>query len=145
MKHHLITLTFLLLLSIFSIFSFWLLCPYNPCDVESPLIVLNDNHIVTAGEQLNYKVSVDKHTTLTADIHKQLISDRGFIVNYSTIQGMAKPGKQVVRISLDVPRSAESGKYRLKWEASYKVNPFRTIRVTVWSEYFDVISASCNE
>jgi hypothetical protein len=130
-------LIFLVAFGLLFIYAYWNLYPYVPIVVKQPIEICNENKEVRPGEHLIYKLDMDKRMPLPCTITKQLIND--FIITYSPIVGNLPEGEFVKSVKIKIPKSAEPGTYRLKWEASYPVNRERNVIVTAWSEYFTIL------
>jgi len=127
---------FIVFFMTYGIISYWMFYPYKPFVIEGDIKILNPDKKVAPGGRLTYEMKVDKRMPLPAVIHKQLINH--YIVTYSSITGNVPVGKRTMRVSILIPQYASSGKYKLRWEGVYHVNPIRDISVIGLSEEFTV-------
>ena len=137
-----IKLFLLFVAGIYAVVSYWLFWPYVPIVLE-PIKIYNVNKEVYPRESLIYSLDMDKRMALPAVITKQLVND--FIITYSPIIGNMPVGKHNKQVKLKIPRSAEPGAYKLRWEGIYKVNPMRSVSVIAWSEPFNIMPKSSHD
>ncbi len=110
---------------------FW---PIEIITIDSPIPVITK--VVPAGGLLEYCVTYNKKINVPAMGHRSLVNDT--FINLPSKRTNAPVGERKVLLTAPVPTYAAAGKYRLKTDLDYKVNPLRTIRVTVWTEEFEV-------
>ena len=118
--------------------TYWLFWPYTPivCD---KINILNDGKVVVVGDILWYQADIDKKTDQSSIIYHQLLND--FVIDYSPSTGTLPKGKRTITYPLEIPKYAQPGEYKLKWEGHYQVNPIREVTVIVWSEPFQIVAA----
>ena len=134
---------FLIFFITYGIASYWLFWPYVPMTIEDPIKILNDNKQVVPGGRLVYEMKIDKKLPLPAMISKQLINH--YVITYSQIIGNVPLGKRTMKVSIRIPPYASGGKYKLKWEGVYKVNPIREVSVIEYSEEFTILGKCVEE
>ncbi|MFH0766314.1 MAG: hypothetical protein V2A61_07830, partial [Calditrichota bacterium] len=116
---------------------YWLWYPYDPITVEKPIKIANLNKQVIAGGRLFYEIKYKKNMDVTGTLSRKLINKWEIDLADSVVT--APPGKDGDFVPLTIPSFSEPGKYKFRWSASYKVNPVRTVTVSVESEEFEVI------
>lgn len=130
---------FLFLLCIYTAtLGFWLIYPYTPITVESPILITNPNKQVKAGEELVYKITYEKKMDIHGILTRKLINE--FKIDLADSPAASPVGKDSDKVPIPIPRGADPGKYRLWWSATYKVNPIRTVTVSAESEEFEIVA-----
>ena len=136
--HHRILDFFLLFTICFSfLLWYWWLFPYNPLEIEQPLIVLNENKTVVAGEILRYKCVFKKNTSIKPTISKRLID--GIVYAFPRTRPSNPVGDNDIICTVEIPHSIPKGEYILDTSACYQMNPIREVCVDYQTESFLVI------
>lgn len=136
--HHRILDFFLLFtIGISFLLWFWWLVPYNPLEIESPLIVLNEDKTVVAGEFLRYSCVFQKNTPIKPTIHRRLID--GIVYSFPNSRPTNPVGSNNLVCSLEIPASIPAGDYILDTSACYQMNPIREVCVDYQTEEFKII------
>lgn len=133
---------FLKVCAIFIIFcwaclGYWVYWPYQPIEVIEGIEILNENNIIKAGEELDYKYTVNKNMQIGALVTRQLINT--YVINYANTYSNIPKGKRIMRHKIPIPDFAHTGEYRLRIEAVYQVNLIRKISVVGWSKPFKIV------
>jgi len=131
-----ITLAVMALIA-WAVVTYWAFWPYIPLELYSVKVV-NEEPIIP-GEMLIYELDFEKKMKLPTVINRQLVN--GFVITYSPLYANLAVGKKIVKSKIKIPNSAEPGKYRLKWQAHYKVNPIREIVMGDFSNEFIIASS----
>ncbi len=116
---------------------FW---PVEAIVIEEPIPIVTK--VVPAGGLLEYCVTYDKKVNVPAMGHRSLVNET--FINLPSKRTNAPVGKRKVLMTAPIPTYAAAGKYRLKTDLDYKINPIRTVRVTVWTEEFEVTNEVLN-
>ena len=127
----------IIVVSMACVTTYWLVYPYDVITVESPIKIMNTGRMVEPGGMLVYKISYNKKMNINGIVSRKIVNT--FKIDYKDTLATAPIGKDSDEILLPVPMFSMPGEHYLFWSASYKVNPLRTIVVTVESERFFVI------
>jgi hypothetical protein len=116
--------------------SYWLLWPYKTADVVEPMQVLNTDHIVERGDQLQVEVKYTKHTEITPLVSRNIycLDESVHFIVVQNQNGTARPvGTFNAKARYDIPKSVPSDvQCFFQFTNEYDVNPVRTI-TKVWS------------
>lgn len=115
----------------------WYLYPYNPLVIEQPLIVLNENKTVVAGDFLEYKCVFQKNTPIKPTIHRRLID--GIVYAFPNSRPTNPVGSNDIICAVEIPHSIPEGNYILDTSACYQMNPIREVCVDYQTEEFKII------
>lgn len=124
---------------------YWLVVPektivINNYSEGNPIPVLDDT--VHPGEQLSYMVDFCKYRNDVPVIKRWMID--GQIIEISPTGGGSLPEgchKAVVRSAI-IPTTVNPGKYYLKVEVTYRINPLRTQTTSYQTGYFTVLPST---
>ena len=134
MKYHK-CIPLMLLVGLYLLMTYWLFWPYSVMEIEEPIQIMNPDKIAYAGKNLEYELKYTKKVSLQAVVNKNLVND--YIITLSPALGNLPTGKDMKKkVVVSIPGYACPGKYRLRWVATYQVNPLRQIQVEAWSEEF---------
>ena len=99
-------------------------------------IVLNENHVVSSGENLILSVNRCKYVDSTITLSRVLVNDIVYMLPES--KSTLKKGCGAYNISIHMPSDIPAGQYYLHSTATVNVNPFRTLQYSIDSEAFNV-------
>lgn len=121
--------------------AYWLHYPVNVVDFYNiPAKVLNEKKTVARGEFLEYEVEFQKFENIPAHrITRSLLNDRIVTLTYcesGSLPSSNKRQKTIVRVF--IPKNVWPGKYYLKTDMCYSVNPLRDFHETYETEWFTV-------
>ena len=116
---------------------YWYLRPYNPLEIEQPLIVLNQNKEVKQGEILEYLCVFNKNTDIKPRINRRLID--GIVYAFPQTRPTNPVGANNFTCTAEIPHSIPVGTYVLDTSACYQMNPIREVCVDFTTEEFTVI------
>jgi len=122
---------------------FWMVYPYDPLYIETPVKILTP--VVSGGDDIIASFTFNKKTSVTPEISMSLVD--GVVYNIPAykpinVEGVTK-GK-VIRV-LQLPDNIPCGVYHLHWVAEYQMNPIRVVQVKYESEEFLVESPICTK
>jgi hypothetical protein len=115
---------------------FWKIYPYEPLKINTqPLRVLTKE--VRGGDILIYEIDYCKLSDRTVRISRSFIDG----ITFSTPDFRTKNllGCRTSFVSIEVPPTLPAGKYYLKIDYTYQVNPIREVVVNALTERFTVI------
>lgn len=114
---------------------FWLFYPYKTIEFNQPLRV-NQKEINT-GQHLQFNVDYCKYTNLQATVDNIFVDS---VIYYTPPQpSQLTMGCRKLTYSIYIPRALVPGEYIIKSVYTYRVNPIRTINVTVETETFTIV------
>jgi hypothetical protein len=120
-----------------AISGYWLLYPYNPITVQSPIEIINPGRQVKVGDFVVYKIKYNKYMDVHGTLSRKLVNS--YKIDLADSFVTAPVGKDCDQVKIKIPNYADPGVYYLWWSVSYKVNPLRTITVSAESEKFEVV------
>ena len=107
-------------------------------------IVISSVHVENgqvAGGDLVYTVHACKKADLPSTLYRDLIGvGTNFNYAYPQAHGVVKPGCHVTNVSLPLPSNILPGRYYLRDDAAYQVNPIRVVNVYSQSNIFTVVA-----
>lgn len=115
---------------------FWWLYPYNPLEIEKPLVVLNEDKIVSPGGILKYKCVFDKKTDKVPTINRRLVD--GIYYQFPEVRPTNPVGHNNFVCTVEIPHSIPEGMYYLNTKACYQMNPIREVCVEYSTDKFEV-------
>lgn len=116
--------------------AYWMFWPITILEVQETHI-LNPDKIVKRGDYLRYSIKYKKHFDIVGDVTRTLVNDRTVALVYSD---SSKKKLSICEQEIDVliPPNMWPGKYKLKVDVRYDVNPLRTIRVQYQTDWFEI-------
>lgn len=94
---------------------------------------------VAPGEAVTYVVDACKYTSAPAQVYRQLVSDSGDIISLPSVTSNLPAGCAKNRSSTTaVPEGTAPGRYRLQLTLVYQVYGFRSVSLSVNTEYFTI-------
>jgi hypothetical protein len=114
----------------------WSLYDYKPLKInKEPMYVLTEE--VKSGDILIYQLDYCKFNEKDVLISRSFVD--GIIFTTPTIKASNQTGCRIINISVSVPETLPNGRYYLKVDYTYKVNPIREVTVTSYTEKFTVV------
>lgn len=128
-----------ILLSAWIIGMYWYFWPYDIVSFPTQEIqIMNPGHIVRAGDQIQWLIEADQHTS-GIKVDTSITLTDGISINFTPRSYVTKRGHiKRVDSSYTIPDYAPVGKYRLVLTSTFHVNPIRTITITRESEEFTI-------
>jgi len=120
----------------------WTLYPYKTADIVEPVKVMNLNNKVRKSDKLRLRLIVNKQTTVTPTVSRNMACDTGtFLVPIPSTGGVARPvGKSEAISSYLIPEDIPiNSNCVFVFSNSYQVNALRVINKEWRSEEFKVI------
>ena len=122
----------------FGVVGYWLLYPYEPLIIKrQPIEIVNPGKSVAAGDLLLYKIEWQKNMNIHGVLSRKIINSYKVDLEEAEATEHIGIGRSVVPVR--IPRWITPGVHYLRWSVSYKVNPIRTVSVSVDSEKFTVV------
>ena len=121
------------------IWLYWSLYPYKTLVINKP--IKTTELVYKPEDVLTYTLDYCKYTNKEASISRSFID--GVILTMPLIKANNQKGCRVSNISLIVP-NLPSGKYKLRNDYFYQVNPIRTEVVQEFSNFFEVVNGGIN-
>lgn len=114
----------------------WSLYDYKPLKInKEPMYVLTKE--VNPGDILIYQLDYCKFNDGDVSISRSFVD--GIVFTTPIIKASNEMGCRIQNISILVPQTLPAGRYYLKVDYTYKVNPIREVTVTSYTEKFTVI------
>ncbi len=114
----------------------WSLYDYKPIKInKEPMYVLTEE--VKSGDVLIYQLDYCKFNDGDVSISRSFVD--GIVFTTPTIKASNEMGCRIQNISILVPETLPNGRYYLKVDYTYKVNPIREVTVTSRTEEFTVV------
>lgn len=135
----LVTLSMMVLLV--GLVTFWLVYPYNVTDYKGEF--KTDFTEYTQGDMTFYTVKYCKYMDIKPEVTKHFVD--GLIFNAEETSANLTLGCKTQGVPLHIPMTLPPGRYQLKVELKYKVNPIRTITITNKSNWFTVVENPLND
>ena len=127
---------FLMSVSAYLLVTFWLFWPYTPIVINSIVIMNKDD--IYAGGVLRYETDYTKtHSYPVVSVVRQLIDGAVIVLAPGKASKLPKSQSKVA-VEVPIPGFACVGKYRFRLEATYQVNPIRTVSVVALSDEFEI-------
>lgn len=133
--YYLAWVTILSALVLMSTIGFWLFFPYKTTVFKDSILKV-ENTKVKAGGDLVYYVDYCKYTDIIPEITKTFVD--GIIYVVPPAVSTTKTGCGRNKIQVTIPQNLPSGVYHLDLTYRYKVNPLRTIDISIETENFTV-------
>jgi hypothetical protein len=128
----------LLMLGVMSItlllVAYWMFWPIEILRITRTEVLTS---VVKRGEYLRYLVTYTKICDIQGEVHRSLVNDRtvSLVVGDSSRK---KLGSCLDEIDVFIPTNMWSGKYKLRVDVIYEVNPLRSVRVTYYTDWFEI-------
>lgn len=119
------------------VMAYWVNAPYKTIDFKN-LPYKTNKTVYEQGENAYYEVTYCKYTDVMPTIHRQFVD--GIIFEVPSSVAVIQKGCRTSRIPFTIPESLPAGKYHIKIQADYKMNPVRHILVENESNYFEIVS-----
>jgi hypothetical protein len=124
-------------------FIYWQVFPYQTADIETPMVVLNENKEVRVGGELRLFLEINKQSEYTPTVSRNIVCDDRSVhfVQSTQTGGTARPqgvytASPVFIVPTDLPVGATC---EFEFQNDYPVNPVRTITKKWRSEPFTII------
>lgn len=123
-----------------AIFLYWILFPYKTADIQTPIKILNQNHVIRVGEKIQMKIVLDKYTDVKPEVSKYVVCTSGNTAAFDQ-PGTSRPlghTEYIVDNFVLPPKFVDGENCKFVFKSYYKVNPIRTIVKEWYSESFTV-------
>jgi hypothetical protein len=119
---------------------FLMLWPVRTISIHGDDKILNASKTVYAGQALVYEIDYCKYTTAQAAVARTLAGPVNYPLPAST--NNVPPGcRTAISRNTIIPVGVQPGTYHLELQATYRVNPLRSITIRSRSEEFTVVAA----
>lgn len=117
------------------IVAYWSLYPYSPITYVEPVPVART--VFQTGESVEYTIDYCWKGEYPVAISRRLIGQVEY--PYETVHTKSTNGCYNTTLQTPpIPPNMPAGEYRIRFIGEYKVNPIRTINVTLYSETFNI-------
>lgn len=129
--------TILLALGFLLLMGFWLIYPYRTSEYKN-LPQKVDKRVVKGGEHITIFVDLCKYSDIMPIVSRSFVD--GIIYNIPSYVGVNdQMGCHIFNVQVYIPKALPNGKYYIRTNYKWQVNPIRTIEKQVTTEMFEVI------
>lgn len=133
---------FTIIISLFlaGLLVYWVVEPDKVFEVKGGMVqVISENKTVRTGEKLRTKTSFCKKIEVDGVFRRNFVSSATEIRGPEIPEDIGKACIDDVISEIPLPPQIAPGEYRLKYVATYKINPIKTVEETYYSEPFMVV------
>ncbi len=129
---------FVLILAL--LLAFWNYYPYKTVEFHGDFQTLQTSY--NSGDKTKILVDYCKYVDLQPEVTKYFVDGIVYLAVDETIP--LPVGCGIGEVNINIPNSLPSGKYRLKIDVKYQVNPIKSVTVENYSNWFTVDNNDLN-
>jgi hypothetical protein len=133
--------TLVLTLGLMATLAYWQFYPYKTITKEPlPMAIVKGYETVRQGDWVVYEYNYEKYTDVIPKVSRQFVD--GLIFESTDMSTHVNKGSGHVHVAVPIPMTLPPGRYRIRVNIEYQMNPIRTISNADETCDFTVISAT---